>query len=145
MIKDFCEKIKGIREENGQEYQKNLYNQSINCTRNALKRIKDLVNNLLQEIRLNSLCDGHEYTVSGLVLEVILDILSCIPVITSAASRNFQLGGSPCKSALDDPDNAKAVVNIVRKLIVNGGRIELKPNFYDKHERLCRMIGGDMS
>ncbi|MGL9731852.1 MAG: hypothetical protein ACR5KX_03535 [Wolbachia sp.] len=100
---------------------------------------------MLQEIRLNSLCDGHEYTVSGLVLKVILDILSCVPVITSAASRNFQLVGCPCKSALDDPDNAKAVVNIVRKLIVNGGRIELKPNFYDKHERLCRMIGGDMS
>ncbi len=73
LIKDFCEKIKGVREENGQEYQKNLYNQSINCTRNALKRIKDLVDNLPQEIRLNSLCDGHEYTVSGLVLEVILE------------------------------------------------------------------------
>ncbi|BAP00248.1 hypothetical protein [Wolbachia endosymbiont of Cimex lectularius] len=79
------------------------------------------------------------------ILNRFLDILSRVPVITSAASRNFQLGGSPCTSALDDPNNAKTVVNIVRKLIVNGGRIELKPNFYDEHERLCRMIGGDMS
>ncbi|MGL9682010.1 MAG: hypothetical protein ACR5K2_03455 [Wolbachia sp.] len=55
--------------------------------------------------------------------------MSCVPVITSAVSRNFQLSGSPCKNELDDPDNAKAVVNIVRKLIINGGRIELKPNF----------------
>jgi hypothetical protein len=45
---------------------------------------------------------------------------------------------------LDDPDNIKAVANIVRKLIVNGGRIELEPHFYDEHERLCRMIGEDM-
>ncbi|MCM1002028.1 hypothetical protein [Wolbachia pipientis] len=94
--------------------------------------------------RLNSLCDGHEYTVSGLVLEVILDILSRVTVIISAASRNFQLGGGACTSALDDPDNVKAVVDIVHKLIVNGGRVKLEPHLYDEHERLCGMIGEDM-
>ncbi|MDG7056626.1 MAG: hypothetical protein LKM43_00510 [Wolbachia endosymbiont of Penenirmus auritus] len=145
LIGEFYGELEGMREENGREYQKNLYNQSIDCTRNALERVERLVSDYLpQEVRLNSLCDGHEHTISGLVLEVILDILSRVIVITSAASRNFQLGGGACTSALDDPDNVKAVVDIVHKLIVNGGRVKLEPHLYDEHERLCRMIGGDM-
>ncbi|MCA4774203.1 hypothetical protein [Wolbachia endosymbiont of Mansonella perstans] len=143
LIKDFYEKIKDIREKNDQEDRKSLYNQSINCTRNALKRIKDLVDNLPQEIRLNSLCDDCENTVSGLVIETVLDTLGRVPVVTFSTIMHFGLDG-PCESALDDPDSIKAVVDIVRKLIVNGGRIKLKPHSYDEDERLCRMIGGDM-
>ncbi|MDR1139998.1 MAG: hypothetical protein LBJ80_00685 [Rickettsiales bacterium] len=152
LIGEFYEKIEGVHNENVQEREKDKYRNRkdgdtgpINCTKNALERVERLVSDYLPRgVRLNSLCDGREDTVSDSVLKVILDILFNAPVITSAASRNFQLGGSPCTSALDDPDNVKAVVDIVRKLIVNGGRVKLEPHLYDEHERLCGMIEEDM-
>lgn len=152
LIGEFYEKIEGVHSKNVQEREKDKHRnrkdgdtEPINCTKNALERVERLVSDYLPRgVRLNSLCDGREDTVSDSVLKAILDILFNAPVITSAASRNFQLGGSPCTSALDDQGNINAVVNIIHKLIVNGGRVKLEPLYWDEHERLCGMIGGDM-
>ncbi|MGL9732771.1 MAG: hypothetical protein ACR5KW_01965 [Wolbachia sp.] len=55
--------------------------------------------------------------------------MSRVSVITSAASKKFSsLVIIHIQAHWDDPDNAKAVINIVRKLILNceKNRIETK-------------------
>lgn len=115
-----------------------------NSTRSALERVECLVDKYLaQGIRLNSLCNNHEHTVSELVFEEILTILSRIIVITSANCRNDnRISDCPGENGLDDQGNIEAVVKIVRKLFLSGGRVKLDPHNDDddSHERFFRIV-----
>ncbi|MDM8335412.1 hypothetical protein QUS22_03330 [Wolbachia pipientis] len=46
-------------------------------------------------------------------------------VITSSVRRNLSCADIPCKSELDDQSNQRTIVDIVRKLIINGGRVKM--------------------
>ncbi|MDR2609230.1 MAG: hypothetical protein LBC06_01375 [Rickettsiales bacterium] len=126
LIGEFYEKIEGV-------YDKNI--QSCIAVEALLKTY------LSEGIRLNLSYDNKP-TVSDLVLKKIEDALAGTIELTSGLRRrDYRMGKCTSKGELDDENNIKAVVSVVRKLFFKGGKVELDMyNNEDGHDRLCGMV-----
>jgi hypothetical protein len=96
---------------------------------------------LSEGIRLNLSYDNKP-TVLSLVLEEIKDALKGTVELTSRLRRgDYRMDECTSEGELDDENNIKAVVSVVRKLFFKGGKVELDVyNNEDGHDRLCGMV-----
>lgn len=127
LICEFYEKMKGV-------YDKNIQSCCI--------AVEALLKTYLSEgIRLNLSYDNKP-TVLDLVLKKIEDALAGTVELTSGLRRrDYRMEECPSEGELDDENNIKAVVSVVRKLFFKGGKVELDMyNNEDSHDRLCGMV-----
>lgn len=144
LIDEFYEEMQDVNEKNYQEYRKSS-DVNINCTRNALERIEHLVDKYLEKgIKLNSLCNNHEYTVSNLVFKEIINIVDRVIEITpTTISCIDQFTGEDALDELTGTDSAEFLIKIVSKLLLAGAKIH--PGFYYDRRVDEVMYGNDES
>lgn len=144
LIDEFYQDMQGVNKENYQEYIEPS-DLNINCTRNALERVEHLIDEYLEKgIKLNSLCNNHEYTVSNLVFKEIINIVDRVIHITpTTISRIDPLTGEDALDELTETESAEFLISIVRKLLLAGAKIH--PDFYYYRRIDEVMYGSDES
>ncbi|WP_339045520.1 hypothetical protein [Candidatus Mesenet endosymbiont of Agriotes lineatus] len=86
LIDEFYQKMAEVEAQNDQERKENIHNPNINCTENALKRIKCLVDEYLKRgIRLNS--SYNDSTVTNLIFEKMKGVLDDVVAVRPSTHR----------------------------------------------------------
>ncbi|XGA08097.1 MAG: hypothetical protein U0X86_000261 [Wolbachia endosymbiont of Xenopsylla cheopis] len=113
LIDEFYREVKPI----------NIGNRNSKCQQRILEHIRDITNKYLeQEIRLNVYCSYGNYTVTDLILEKIAD------VIYPKSLFNINC------------NNSKIAVNIIRQLLLKGGRERRDPSSDDEDFDSCLLL-----
>ncbi|WP_339048098.1 hypothetical protein [Candidatus Mesenet endosymbiont of Phosphuga atrata] len=148
LIHEFYQKMKEVEAQNDQERKENIHNSSINCTENALKRIKCLVDEYLKRgIRLNASYDGH--TVTNLIFEKIIYVLDGIVRVTCNTTAYGQFKPYDVSNYDEDYDDeyelfkgssAEIVSSIIGDLLTKGGKAKRSYFYYDRLAHVTRSI-----
>ncbi|XGA08438.1 MAG: hypothetical protein U0X86_000674 [Wolbachia endosymbiont of Xenopsylla cheopis] len=148
LIHEFYQKMKEVEAQNDQERKENIHNSSINCTENALKRIKCLVNEYLKRgIRLNASYNGN--TVANLIFEKIIYVLDGIVRVTCNTTAYGQFKPYDVSNYDEDYDDeyelfkgssAEIVSSIIGDLLIKGGKVKRSYFYYDRLAHVTRSI-----
>ncbi|GHM60039.1 MAG: hypothetical protein sL5_10320 [Candidatus Mesenet longicola] len=148
LIHEFYQKMEEVDAQNDQERKENIHNPSINCTENALKRIKRLVDEYLKRgIRLNS--SYKDSTVTNLIFERIRYVLDGIVRVTYNTTAYGQFKPYDIPNYDEDYDDeyelfkgssAEIVSSIIGDLLIKGGKVKRSYFYYDRLAHVTRSI-----
>ncbi|GHM58934.1 MAG: hypothetical protein sGL2_10840 [Candidatus Mesenet longicola] len=148
LIHEFYQKMEEVEVQNNQERKENIHNPSINCTENALKRIRRLVDEYLEkEIRLNASC--NDSTVTNLIFEKIIYVLDGIVRVTYNTTAYGQFKPYDVPNYDEDYDDeyelfkgssSEIVSSIIGDLLTKGGKVKRSYFYYDRLANVTRSI-----
>ncbi|XGA08528.1 MAG: hypothetical protein U0X86_000774 [Wolbachia endosymbiont of Xenopsylla cheopis] len=144
LIDEFYQKMEEVKVQNDQERKENIHNPNINCTENALKRIKCLVDEYLKRgIRLNTSC--NDSTVTNLVFEKIIYVLDGIVRVTYNTTAYGQFKPYDVPNYDDEYElfkgsSAEIVSSIIGDLLTKGGKVKRSYFYYDRLAHVTRSI-----
>ncbi|XGA08705.1 MAG: hypothetical protein U0X86_001007 [Wolbachia endosymbiont of Xenopsylla cheopis] len=147
LIHEFYQKMEEVEAQNDQERKDNIHNPSINCTENALKRIKCLVDEYLKRgIRLNASC--NDSTVTNLIFEKIIYVLDGIVHVTYNTTAYGQFKPYDVTNNYEDYDedellkgnSLKIIKSVIEDLLTKGGKVKRSYFYYDRLAHVTRSI-----
>ncbi|WP_339045261.1 J domain-containing protein [Candidatus Mesenet endosymbiont of Agriotes lineatus] len=146
LIDEFYQKMAEVEAQNDQERKENIHNLNINCTENALKRIKCLVDEYLKRgIRLNS--SYNDSTVTYLIFEKIKGVLDDVVAVRPTTHRVHE--GCDLTENYEEEEILKGnsleiIKSVISNLLLKGGKVKRSFFYYDRLTHVTYDIDYDL-